>query len=378
MTSIYIIAGEASGDFIGSLLMKNLKKTIHHCSFSGIGGPLMQKEGLDSLFNVAEISLMGFVEILPHVFNLQKLIKNTVANIILVQPAIIITIDAPGFTYRVASKIKSKIDCKLVHIVAPSVWAYKPNRVFKYAKIYDHLLALLPFEPPMFTKVGLKCSYIGHPVLEQHFYADKNYLKKEANIEPNEKVICVTAGSRKGEIIRHLPIFKLTFANIANKYSKLKIIFVVNNNEHENMIRSYLIDSQYNIEFSYDRLKAFALADIAIAKSGTNVLEIAASSTPMVVIYKLNSITYLILRRLIKIPYVSLVNIVLNRLVIPEFLQHNCSPSKIAATVIDLLESKTKQILQVKLAQEALSILGYRSELQPSEKAALIISELLK
>ena len=209
MAKIYIIAGEISGDFIGAKIIQNLKQLHSNIELLGIGGPQMIETGLKTLFSISEINMMGFFEILPHIFRLKKRIIQTAQNITSHSPDLLITIDSPGFTYRVAKLAKTlNPKLKMVHIVAPSVWAYKPERAAKYAQIYDHLLALLPFEPPYFEQVGLSCTYIGHPIIQQHFYPDKKSLREEFTIEATTKVISVTPGSRIGEISRHMPVFR--------------------------------------------------------------------------------------------------------------------------------------------------------------------------
>ena len=227
---LYLIAGENSGDFIGSHLMKSLRHLngvdASKIEFSGIGGFNMQQEGIDSLFSIEHINLMGFFEVLPHLFRISKLINKTVEDIVSRNPDMLITIDSPGFTYRVAERVREIAPhIKLVHIVAPSVWAYKPGRAKKYAKIYDHLLTLLPFEPEYFIAEGLKSSCIGHPVLEQVFFQGSPSLRAEMNVRENAKIIAVTPGSRKGEIRRHMPIIRKVFDQLSTTHN-IEVIFV--------------------------------------------------------------------------------------------------------------------------------------------------------
>ena len=220
MAKIYIIAGEPSGDAIGAKIINHIKALSSHVSFYGIGGQEMQKTGLTSLFPMGNISLFGFLEILPHLFNVIKLINLTVKDILDCKPNIVVTIDSPGFCFRVAKKLKKlNFNTKLIHIVAPTVWAYKPKRAIKFALVYDHLLSILPFEPPLFEKYNLKTTYIGHPVFEQNFDdVDVDLFKKKHNIPNSEKIICVTPGSRKSEIIRLLPIFLSALEKVAREF----------------------------------------------------------------------------------------------------------------------------------------------------------------
>ncbi|MCC8371373.1 MAG: lipid-A-disaccharide synthase [Rickettsia endosymbiont of Pseudomimeciton antennatum] len=381
MTKIYLIAGEISGDFIGSRLIRSIKELYKleemQLEFVGVGGSQMEEAGLEcSLFPMSQINLMGFVEIIPHIFRITKLIKQTIDDIIQHNPDLLITIDSPGFTYRVVKKVReARPNLKIMHIVAPSVWAYKPSRAMKYAKIYDYLLALLPFEPPYFQKVGLDCRYIGHPILEQYFYdnQDKNRLRWELKIPIFAKLLCVTCGSRKGEIIRHAPIFIEAINLLVRQFPNFQVIFVLAAPSHQSLIKAFLSDAAFNYQFSSDRLKAFSTADLALAKSGTNTLEIAACNTPMVVAYKLNIVSFFLIKLLIKIPYISLINIIANREILPEFIQFNCTKSNIAARLTSLLVDKEKAAEQVRESQKILIELGLKGHNSPSTVAAHII-----
>lgn len=376
MAKIYFIAGEISGDFIGGNIIQNLRD-IKGLEFAGVGGKQMEEAGnFKSLFSISEISLMGFVEIIPKIFKLKRLINDTVQDIVKNKPDAVITIDSPGFTYRVAKQLKKLLpNLRLIHIVAPSVWAYKEGRAKKYAKIYDCLLALLPFEPPYFTKVGLDCKYIGHPVMEQEFYSDKKALRSEFKIDDNAKIMCVTLGSRKGEILRHLPIFIPALEQVYDEYKNLIVIFTLANPNHDSIIMPFLKNVRFNYIFSYERLKSYAIADLALAKSGTNTLEIAASGTPMIVAYKVNIFSYFIIRLLIKIKYVTLINIIGNREIIPEFIQFNCKASLISNKLKELLLDSQKSNKQVTESQKILQELGFKSKSSSSHIAAEIIKQ---
>ncbi len=379
MTKIYFIAGEVSGDFVGGRIMQHLKNNTgvplnspvssfvnDAVQFVGVGGKYMEEAGsFKSLFPITSINLMGFVEILPHIFKLKKLIDKTVEDIINSKADLLITIDAPGFTYRVAKRVRTLLPkLKMIHIVAPSVWAYKEGRAVKYAKIYDCLFALLPFEPPYFTKVGLDCRYIGHPIMEQEFYSDKIALREEFKIDENERVLCVTLGSRKGEILRHLSVFVSSIEEIFKSCNNLKVIFTLANPAHEAIIKPFLEDVKFNYLFSSERLKTYAVADVALAKSGTNTLEIAASGTPMIVAYKVNLISFFIIRLLIKIKYVTLINIIADKEIIPEFIQFNCRANLISNKLQELLFNSKKAYEQVIESQKILQQLGFKSKLQ--------------
>ena len=378
---VYIIAGENSGDFIGGLLINALKSECREqfdkVKFYGIGGREMRKAGLDSIFPLDQVSLMGFFEVLPHIVRLKKLIDQTVEDILVKSPQVVITIDSPGFTFRVAEKVRAMAaHIKLVHIVAPSVWAYKPGRAEKYARMYDHLLTLFPFEPKYFTDKGLPSTCIGHPVLEQAFYKGSSGLRKEMNINDEVKAIAVTPGSRKGEINRHMPVIRKVFDELSTTY-KIRVIFVQPDESNIHTISKFLKGVQFDYSFSTDRLKAFAVSDCALAKSGTNTLEIAASGTPMIVGYKLNLLTFLLLKMLIKVRYASLINIIPDREIIPEYIQSEFNYENIISALGDLLSDDKNSDIQVTEAQKILKLIGFSSNKKPSVLAAKTIVNMV-
>lgn len=378
---LYLIAGENSGDFIGGSLIKSIKSIDeggHNIEFYGIGGPRMQDTGLNSLFPIDQISLMGFLEVLPHLLRISKLIERTVEDILSKNADMVITIDSPGFTYRVAERIRAIAPhIKLVHIVAPSVWAYKPGRAKKYARIYDHLLTLLPFEPEYFIVEGLKSTCIGHPVLEQAFFKGSAGLRAEMNLSDNSRIIAVTPGSRKGEIRRHMPIMRMVFDKLSSTHN-IEVIFVQPNELNIQEIQKFLGGAKFNYSFSTDRLKAFAVSDCALAKSGTNTLEITASGTPQIVGYKLNPITFFMLKMMIKIRFASLINIIPDREIIPEYIQSEFNVENLVLALSDLLHDEHGGKSQVAEATKILEKIGLNAEKKPTIRAANIILDMLK
>lgn len=381
MPRVYIIAGESSGDFIGSELIKSLNQLQpNYYHFLGVGGELMKQQKCASLFPISEINLMGFIEIIPHIFRISKLIKLCINHILSNAPDIIITIDSPGFTFRVAKKVRIlNPNLKIIHIVAPSVWAYKPSRALKYAKIYDCLLTLLPFEPPYFEKVGLQSYFIGHPILQQKFYTNQFDLREQFDIGKNDKVVCVTLGSRKAEILRHAPVVIQSLNNLSDLWSNLVIIFVVVSDDHQQLIMPFIQSVNFKFIFSNtsNKLKVFALSDVALAKSGTNTLEIAASGIPMVVFYKVHFITYFMLKLFIKIKYISILNIIAGKMIVPELIQNECNITNLFHAVSELLSKQSIRLQQIDNIKNTLFDLGLRSNNNASIKAASIIRSLL-
>lgn len=381
---IFIIAGEASGDVLGGKLIFKIKEEIqNNPKFSGkkleifgVGGQNMSDQGLKSLFDMSELSLMGFVEILPHLPKLIKRINQTAKKIIDIKPDIVVTIDSPDFCFRVIKKLnKNPIskEIKKIHFVAPTVWAYREKRAQKIAKLFDLLLVILPFEPPYFEKYGLKTAFVGHPITENKVNVQNNFRQK-FNIKNDEILICLTPGSRMGEIKRIFPEMIAAMNILSEKYQNLVIAIQTTKKtkivikEHLNQFQSkaILVDTQ-------DKIELFSSANFAIAKSGTNTLEMAMYKLPMIVTYKVNFLTYCLVKMMIKIKFANLINLILNREIIPEMIQQNCSGPKLAEKLEYLIKNPTIQKNQIEEAQKVLKILGMDSEESPSSKAAKAI-----
>lgn len=375
---IYLIAGEHSGDFIGSQIISSLQSQNNNIELFGIGGPLMTQEGIKSLFPISEINLMGFFEVIPHIFRINKLINKTVQDIIEKKSQVVVTIDSPGFTYRVAQRLKIRApEIKLIHVVAPSVWAYKPSRAQKYAKLYDHLLTLFPFEIPYFTKFNLPTTCIGHPIFQQNFYRKDAALKKEFTSDKNARIVTITPGSRLGEINRHMPIIVESLKKLALKHPIIAI-FVQPNDNLKADIERFLYNVRFEVRYTTNRLKAFAVSDCAIAKSGTNTFEIAASSTAMLTGYKLNWLSYLLIRMIIKIKNICLINIISGENIIPELIQSDFNTNKIVEIADKILSDPNYREQQIKDAQKVLRTIGFESNHKAGDLAAQVILDYLK
>jgi lipid-A-disaccharide synthase len=340
---IFLIAGEASGDQLGAGLMRALRQLDPAADFHGIGGSLMAEQGLESLFPMSDLSFMGFAEVLPHIPKLKRRIRETIATIERIKPDVVITIDSPGFNLRVAQALKKrkKLRCPFIHYVAPTVWAYKPKRAEKFARVFDHLLVLLPFEPPYFEAVKLPVTFVGHPVmddLEERF----RQRPKMGPITPDSEVtLCLMAGSREGEIRRLLPIYRQALELIALKYPKIRLR-IATTPQNEALMLKLAADWPFtgDIALGVDaRYEAFYESDLAICKSGTVTLEAAKTGLPMVVTYRVNPLTALLMRRWLKTKLFNLINIIKGEAVIPELIQEKCTAPYIAEQIIELLES---------------------------------------
>lgn len=345
---ITLLAGEPSGDFLGANLMRAIRTVMPRpVEFSGVGGPMMVREGLNSLFDYSDLSLIGAAELLPHLRMIYRRIDTMVEHIDQTKPDLFVTIDVPGFARRVVKRVREARlpghHPRLVHIVAPSVWAYKPKRAEHFAALYDMLLALLPFEPPYFEAVGLPCRFIGHPVAwDWREKGDGAMFREEHNIPPQARLLGVFLGSRAGEIVRHWPIFRETVQQLALSQPDLACILplpAARRAQVEFLMAQEPWPTPFTIiDPTLEKKNAFAALDAALAKSGTVTLELGLAGVPMVVAYKVAAFTGWLVKRLFKIPYVSLPNILAGRFVVPELIQQNCTVEKLVPALAALLD----------------------------------------
>ncbi len=331
MLKVLIIAGENSGDILGSKIMSSLKKYHNEAiKFEGIGGRLMCQQGIqNNLIPFEDLSVMGIFEILPKIPKLLRHLSFLRKYITLNKPDILITIDSPDFNFRLVSKLKDQSFLK-IHVVAPSVWAWRPGRAKKISKLYDHLFTLFPFEGKFFSKYGLESTFIGNPIVENILEIDRQMIEKKINLNNEKKILLFLPGSRENELNRMLPIYTKTSIEILKKFNFVKIIYMVPE-EFLNKIESYISPiSELNnkdtlIISSKYKNDIFRNSYFAIATSGTITLELAISKIPSIVCYKMSQLTYIVLKRLVKIKWISLPNIILNKCVYPEFIQNSCT-----------------------------------------------------
>ncbi len=366
----FMIAGEASGDYLGGNLIAAIKRQNPHAEFRGVGGAHMAREGLQSLFPIAELSVMGFLELIPHIPKIWRRINQTVAAIEQWQPDAVVTVDSPGFNKRVIKKLGRPKGMKLIHYVAPSVWAWRPGRAKVMAKLFDHVLCLLPFEPPFFIEQGMRATFIGHPVIESDLdQGDGASFRRDHGISSAAPLLCLLPGSRMGEVKRLLPLFMDVYR--ALKIDDPQLVGVIPTLPHlESYIRQIADPSAIIVTDSSQKKHIFASCNVALAASGTVSVELARAGVPMVMAYKVNWISAILARLLVKIQYFTLTNILLNRPAIPEFFQNQANIATIAASVKLLLvdaQSRTKQIAD---ARAALLMLTPQSGEKPSDIAA--------
>ncbi len=368
----FLVAGEASGDLLGARLMQALKKkTNRQVRFAGVGGSRMRAEGIDLLFSKSELAHMGLFELLRHLPRLLRRMRQVVEAVKEQQPVALITIDSPDFNFRVAKKLKGE-GIPLIHYVAPTVWAWRPGRAKKIAQFLDHLLALLPFEPPYFAKHGLGCTFVGHPLVESG--ADKGDAQRfcrQFELSDDVPILAVLPGSRMGEIKRLLPVFKGAVEKILQTHPDLHLV-VPTVRGLACVVQDAMKDWPLPIHFTdndADKYDGFAAARAALACSGTVSIELAMAGLPSVIAYKVSPLTAALYRHFIKTKYVTLVNIMRKRMVMPEFLQENCTPGKLAEAVTLLLDDEIERQEQIAEFKAASDWLG-RGQFVPSEKAA--------
>ena len=369
---VYLIAGEASGDLLASRLMIALKdKTGGKVTFAGVGGATMKEQGFDTLFDNSELAVMGLMEVLPRVPKILRLIRQVIKDIKAKQPDIIITVDSWSFSDNIHRRLRG-VNIPHIHYVAPQVWAWKAGRAAKMASKIDGLLTLLPFENKYFTKYGIDTICVGHPVVEGFVSADINKdFKKQHNIPQSAKVLCVLPGSRHNEIRYLLPIFASTVRLMQDKYPDLHIVIPTVAAVAKD-VKEAVSSWQNTIVLPdiKDKASAFAISDLALAASGTVSLELAMAGVPHIIAYKMSPITAYFAKKILKVKYVNLINIIADKPIIPECLQEHCTPQILFKNLQKLLENKVIASEQLLEAKEVLSQIGYGGKQTPSAKAA--------
>ncbi len=339
---VFVIAGEASGDKLGAALMAGLKQLRPEVAFDGVGGPLMQAEGLVSRFPMDELSVMGLAEILPKYRALKARIRQMAEAIIETRPDILITIDSPDFCLRVARLVKAASDIRTVHYVAPTVWAWRPGRAAKMAQHIDHVLALFPFEPPYMRAAGMDCDFVGHPVVAEPVASDDD----AAALGVDGTVVMVLPGSRKGEVSRLADRFGEAVGRIAAAVPDATFVIPTTQGVFDlvcDKVKDWPVPVTVLEPGVPSRPAWFKRADVALAASGTVSLELAANGTPMVIAYDMAWLSRIIIRRMLLVDTVTLVNLVSETRVVPEFIGKNCEPGPIAEAVLKVLKNPGAQ-----------------------------------
>ena len=378
---MFLLAGEPSGDVIGARLMQALRarQDDPQIRFFGVGGARMQAQGLDSLFPMEELSLMGFAEVLPHVPRLLRRLSQTRKEILRQQPDMALTIDSPGFSLRLQKRLDGQ-GLRRVHYVAPQVWAWRRGRAATLGAKIDHLLALLPFEPPFFKNYGLDCTFVGHPIIEEAGRKGNGALFRKRYQQPNDApIVCLLPGSRLTEIRQHMPVLKETATRLWQRFPRLRLILPTLPNLTpilQPMIEDWPIQPLI-LDERADRFDAYAASWLAIAASGTVTLELALANLPHITIYRTGAVTAWLARRMIDVAHVNLVNLILNRPVVPEWLQEDCNPDRIATSAVHLIEDADHREAQKTSLGEVMTMLKGGDDTPPSEQAASRVLDLL-
>jgi lipid-A-disaccharide synthase len=378
LTVIFFIAGEASGDVLGARLMAAIQAQRPDIKCAGIGGPRMTEGGLDSLFPMQDIAVMGLAEILPRILSLRRRIAQTITAIKTQKPDIVVTIDSPGFSLRVLRAI-SGLNIKRIHYVAPQVWAWRQERVKHFPGLWDELLCLLPFEPDFFEQYGLNPVFTGHPVLESG--ADQGNAARfwATHDIPSDAVpVILMPGSRVTETKQLLPIFGETMALLQEKIPGLLPVLAaapVISDAVATLTAAWKIKPLI-IRGVDERYDAFAAARAALTKSGTSTLELSLAGVPMAVTYRVNPVSAFIARRAIKVKYVAMINLLAGRELVPELLQENCTPAKLAAVLHGLLTNAAQAAAQRDGFATALATLAAPEATPSTAAAARILAQL--
>ena len=342
MPKVAILAGEPSGDLIASHLMTDLNKQYKNIQYIGVGGPLMKSKGLSSFFDYAHLSVSGYFEVFRNIIKLRQLQKNLIDFLISEKPDVFIGIDAPDFNFAIERALKAK-KVRVFHYISPSVWAWRKNRIFQMKKDMHHLFSIFPHELPIFKKIRLPVTYVGHPLASKiPLKPDAMLSRKLLNISKVSKIIALLPGSRMGEVRWHLDTMLKTAQLMQKSLPECLFLLPVNNQANYgyalSQLRNYhALNVRLIIGHSHDVINA---SDICLLASGTASLEAALYKKPMVVMYKTSWFSWLILKRMHLIPFVGLPNILLGKLLVPELLQYEASPKKLAQKLLAVCSDK--------------------------------------
>ena len=371
---VFLVTGEPSGDLLGSRLMAALKKR-DVSNFCGVGGHRMEEQGLRSLFPMSDLSLMGLAEVLPKIPLVLRRIRETIAAIRAENPDVVVTVDSPDFCFRVAKKFVGS-SIPFVHYVAPTVWAWRPGRAKKIQPLFRHLLALFPFEPPYFERIGLPCSFVGHPLLEAGIeQADARRFRAKYAIPDHQQIVVVLPGSRRSELTVLLKDFGESLQRLKATHPDVKVVIPAVPHLVET-IKAACASWAYAPLITTgdeDKYDAFKAATLALAASGTVALELGLAQTPAIIAYRIHPFTYAIYRHLIKVKFANLVNIMADEMAVPEFIQNNCTPEKISAMLTQMLDNPALREKQLQTLAKVHNWLSPTGGLSPSEKAAEVV-----
>ena len=356
MKKIFVLTGEPSGDKLASKVIAQLKSSRFDIEYLSVGGEHLKALGIKSLYDLKEVTYLGFTKVLLNVFKIKKKINETVKEILKFKPDVLFSVDSPDFTLRIAKEVKKRNPMiKTVHFVAPQIWIWREYRVKQFKFFLDHVLLLFPFEKKYFDKEGIQSTFTGHPLLEEK---EKSKVDISQIIKDNKKIFSIYPGSRLSEINILTPIL-LEFVKMMNeKYKDLFFVFH-STKEHVQLIQDFLLKEGFNncCAIGDEKIKFHILKSsmFAIAKSGTISLEICNAKIPSVIIYKMGMINFFIIKMLVKVKYANIINIAANEEIIPELLQSKCNSKSIYTTVDKLLIDQKTLEKQVTKFQSIIS-----------------------
>ena len=376
MKKIFILTGEPSGDKLASTVISKLKIDNPNINYLSVGGTHIKKLGIQSIFDLKEITYLGFTSVLFNIFKIRKKINKTVDEIIKFNPDILFSVDSPDFTLRVAEKVKNiNNNIKTIHYVAPQVWVWRKNRVKKIKKFIDHMLLLFNFEKKYFDEENIKNTFVGHPLIEKK---DNVKTTLENLFSKDKKIISLFPGSRKSETEVLLPIL-LNFIKLMNKKNlDYSFVFHATDENKEFIINKVKNTNSNNIDvISDENIKDQVLSNsiFAVSKSGTISLQISSANIPSIIIYKLSFINFMIFKLLVNVKFANIINIINDKEVIPELLQNECNAEEIYKTVTYFL--KNPDLIEKQLIDCRKTLEGIKSKSSSSSEAALILNNYL-
>ena len=376
MKKIFILTGEPSGDKLASTVVSKLKIQNSKIEYLSVGGTHIKKLGIESIFDLKEITYLGFTSVLINIFKIKKKIDKTVDEIIKFNPDILFSVDSPDFTLRVAEKVKKiNNNIKIIHYVAPQVWVWRKNRVKKIKKFIDHILLLFNFEKKYFDEQNIKNTFVGHPLIENNL---DGKISIDNLISVKRKIISIFPGSRKSETSVLLPIL-LNFIKLMNKKNFIySYVFHATDENKESIVHHVKKANLDNIDVvSDENIKSQILSNsiFAVSKSGTVSLQISSLNIPSIIIYKLNFINFMIFKFLVNVKFANIINIINNKEIIPELLQNECNAEEICRTVIYFL--KNPELIKKQLNECKKTLEGIKSKTSSSNEAASILNKYL-
>ena len=376
MKKIFILTGEPSGDKLASTVISKLKISDNDIEYLSVGGSNLNSLGIKSIFDLKDITYIGFTSVLLNIFKIRNKINKTVDEIIKFNPDILFSVDSPDFTLRVAEKVKrlnNKI--KTIHYVAPQVWLWRENRVKKFKNFLDHILLLFDFEKKYFDKENIPNTFVGHPLLEQQ---TKNKTDLSNIISKEKKIISLFGGSRSSEINLLLPILIDFIYMMNNKFNEYLFVFHATE-ENRYLIHEKINTSNFqNVEVVSDeniKKQILSKSIFAVSKSGTISLEICNAKVPSIIIYKMNFLNYFIVKFLVKVKYANIINIINNKEIIPELIQKECNAKEIYNSVVYFLKNPELMKQQIKDCEKTLSQI--KSKTSSSDAASSVLTKFL-